>query len=1169
MKKKKHLLRIIITLIVFTIVIMAVKGLVPKSKASLPITLDVSYKSGDGTGKSITTTQKILDEQTQGDNDYTNRKIVLYKNGDTTSDNKAIKFEGGTVEENGHTYEKILTGWKVTSVTYDGKKITEYVRPENNDYSNTTNAVKDINTIYAQNGWYVVPDGVTAIEVTAIYGKAIYVRSPYDKMYYDEYHIFEKGTNASTEQEEEKSSDDNFGTSENDAVATLKRAYELINEDASKDVYDTIFVLCGDLYEVNYNKAGQEYVSDNKGTYKNYSSENLGYNKSNYKPVTITSNSNVKYNLYLAAPTKELNSYSSLRFDNINLKSLPNANVNAIHGTEVNSSTYSHIIDLGFYSNGRFEVTETVSTENKTINLFYRNLSKVKLNAGKWNPMVAKNEDEITNLSSGSLIQVAGITEIDKLTIGYENIIKESNAIIENPSTVNITGGIIEKISGTSNANIKGNLNIFISGGKITTLHGIEDKKIIASKDEEGNVNVKVYGGNIGVALGKEGSGTASGNINLVIDNFGTKIDNARYKKIGQIDNWKNVIIKNSHVILESKNENGKTDEITNIENLSVLEGSGLKLSTNSKILGNFTGGGELYLDSDICLKVEGDILGTTKLVLNPVFIDGNNVIKGGIDHPYIKVGGSSKTKSKISETISTLSTDEKSNIEIKSEEVISGESNYTIMASQGDYSYYYLSDSVEISNFAEVKSTSVKDKVYSKELSSKEGSLADNISILEIDSFTNEIKINYEFYKDTTKPNKYANITREFVLKDNEGNVYTIPKGTELLMINAGTKYTYVADNNTDGIDLSLFKNDNGENYISVKNLQKVTGVTEQQNEVTGNTLYKYSEEYRFIVSFANIIENNGKIEAGTYYPIINIKDSGTLIGDEQKENTNKINIAQVVFTPNNLKTEREKYEANETININANGTVKTYGGEGKALYGAVKLYDSKNKRIYIPNGAKIKVNNIEYELINGSVDAKFLDNCTDTGTSYNLSFQLDMTNVLEQNELSEGQYKLVFEYRFSEDNLIAGNIAGWSEATLVITDTDGKYGLNVEIENDSNIPEDKLQLITKGKNETRNITVKCKGTNELEEPYVTIITLEKTGKFDYTSTSNSKKIICTGETSFATTDTEKSNVITVKFAEDIKEGTYRIKFELYDKYGNKKTENYANFVVVDTPEK
>ena len=1169
MKKKKHLLRIIITLIVFTTVIIAIKGLVPKSKASLPITLDVSYKSGIGTGNTVTTTQNILEEQTQGKNDYTSRKIVLYKNGDITSDNKTLKFDGGTIEENGHTYKKILTGWKITSVTYDGKKLTEYIKPENNDYSNTTDVTKDIDKIYAQSGWYVVPDGVTAIEVTAIYGKAIYIRSPYDKMYYDEYHVFEKGQNTSEEQIEEKSSDNNFGTSENDAVSTLKRAYELLDEDASKNVYDTIFVLCGDLYEINYNKAGKEYVSDNEGTYKNYSSENLGYNKSIYKPVTITSDGNVKYNLYLTAQTKELNSYSSLRIDNINLKSLPISNVNVIHGTEANAATYSHTIDLGFYTNGIFEATENVSTENKTINLFYRNLSEIKLNAGNWNPLVAKNEEEITNLNDRNWIGIGGIAEIDNLTIGYEEIIKENNAIIRNPPTINITGGIIEKISGTSNANIKGNINVFIAGGKITTLHGIEDKNIIASDNEEGIIFVKIYGGNIGVVLGKEGIGTASGNINLVIDNFGTKVDNARYKKIGQIDDWKNVILKNSYVILENKNENGKTEEITNIENLSVLEGSGLKLSTNSRILGNFTGGGELYLDSDICLTVEGDILGTTKLILNPVLIDGNNVIKGGIDHPYIKVGGSSKTKSKISETISTLSEGEKSNIEIKSEEVISGESNYTIMASQGDYSYYYLADSVEISNFAEVKSTSVKDKVYSEEISSNEGSLADNISILEIDGFTNEIKINYEFYKDTTTPSKYANITREFVLKDNEGNVYTIPKGTELLMINDGTKYTYVADNNTEGIDLSLFKNDNGENYISIKNLQKATGVTEQSNEVTGNTLYKYSEEFRFIVSFANIIENNGKIEAGIYYPIINIKDSGTLVGDEQKENTNKINIAQVVFTPNTLKTEREKYEANETININASGTVKTYGGEGKALYGAVKLYDSKNKRVDIPNGAKVKVNDIEYELINGSIDAKFLDNCTDTGTSYNLSFQLDMTNVLEQNELSKGQYKLVFEYRFSEYNLIAGNIAGWSEATLVITDNDGKYGLDVEIENDNNIPEDKLQLITKGNSETRNITVKCKGANELEEPYVTITALEKTGKFDYTCTSNSKKITCTGEKSFTTTNTEKSNVITVKFAEDIKEGTYRIKFELYDKYGNKKTENYANFVVADTPEK
>ena len=30
---------------------------------------------------------------------------------------------------------------------------------------------------------------------------------------------------------------------------------------------------------------------------------------------------------------------------------------------------------------------------------------------------------------------------------------------------------------------------------------------------------------------------------------------------------------------------------------------------------------------------------------------------------------------------------------------------------------------------------------------------------------------------------------------------------------------------------------------------------------------------------------------------------------------------------------------------------------------------------------------------------------------------------------------------------------------------------------------------------------------------------------------------------------------------------GTYRVIFELFDKYGNKMSENFANFIVVDKP--
>lgn len=1187
MKNKKHLLRILITLLVISIIVIAVKGLMPGSKASLPVTIDVLYKSGEGSGKDVTTSQKILNEQSNGSNDYTSRKIVLHKNGDTTTEGKSISFEGGTVEEQGKVYEKVLTGWKVTGVTKDGKKLTEFVKPENEDYANLNDASKDIGTVYAQNGWYTVPNGVTSLEVTAVYGRAIYIRSPYDKMYFDEYHIFESGKNALEDDVTEKSSDKNFGTSKEDAVSTLKRAYELVKEDASNTVYDTVFVLCGDLYEVNYNEAGSDFILDTAESYENYSSKFFGYNQNNYKPVTIASNGNVQYSLYLSAPEKELEIYSSLRFDNVCLKALTETDIKVIRGSEVSAKTYSHIVDLGFYSTGSFEVTETVSTDNKSINLFFRNLSRVKLCGGSWSPFVAKSEDEISTLSDKNIVIVGGVAKVENLTLQYENVLNKDKAIIQNPPTMIITGGVINKVSGVSEVGVKGNVNIFVSGGNIGELFGVDNQSVSASSKDKGNVNVKIYDGFVDKVYGKNGECDISGSVNLIIDSFRTNDDDARFKKIGQVDNWDNLILDNSYVILEDKSY-----EMTQVGNLSVSEGSGLKLSSDSKILGNFTGGGELYLDSDICLTIEGDISGTTKLILNPVLVNGSNVIKGGKDHPYIIVGGNSKTKAKLSD-IATYST----GTELESEDVVSGEENYSIMSSGGEYSYYYLSDNVEISNYADIKSTNLVDRIYNENIGSKVGSLAENISILEIGDFTNVMTIDYEFYKDTDNPNKYANITREFVLKDSSGKCVSIPNGTEILMIYNEKNYIFVADSDKDSIDLSLFKGDDGLNFTQVKNLQKAEGVKEQRNEVTGNTLYNYSESFRFIVTFANIIENNGSIEPGIYYPMLNLKDNSTLIGDEQKENTNNVSISQVAFTPSSLKPEKDIYFGNENVEIFASGTVKTYNGDGKALYGNVKLYNESNKRVDIPNATKVKVNDGIYDVVNGSALVKFLDNCTDSGTSYDLSFSMDMTNVLKQNQLPAGTYKLVFEYCFAENGDVMGNIAGYSEASIVINDMDGKCGLDFSVGSVSGIPDDKVQIISKGKDETRMIWLSLEGSDNIEEPVAKFSVLEKIGEFDYAETSNSSKITIEGNMNFGTktasetvdenseanitdeiiendeakgTSRAKTRIKSfyLHFSETLPEGTYRIKVEMYDKYENLITENFVNFIVVDTPE-
>ena len=48
------------------------------------------------------------------------------------------------------------------------------------------------------------------------------------------------------------------------------------------------------------------------------------------------------------------------------------------------------------------------------------------------------------------------------------------------------------------------------------------------------------------------------------------------------------------------------------------------------------------------------------------------------------------------------------------------------------------------------------------------------------------------------------------------------------------------------------------------------------------------------------------------------------------------------------------------------------------------------------------------------------------------------------------------------------------------------------------------------------------------------------------------------------STISLEQEQTVTANFGSRVPEGTYRILFELYDKYGNKKTESFVNFIVL-----
>ena len=141
-------------------------------------------------------------------------EVVGNQLNDATKNTKVVK-----------TYNEIITGWRLTSITKNGIK-----------YSNIDPLVpetSEIGMVFAEKGWINIFAGVTEMTLEAVYGRAIYVRSPYDHQYYENLSfIFEKGTNKDGTTDE-KSSDDNYGTSQNDPVSTFRRAYELINESAS------------------------------------------------------------------------------------------------------------------------------------------------------------------------------------------------------------------------------------------------------------------------------------------------------------------------------------------------------------------------------------------------------------------------------------------------------------------------------------------------------------------------------------------------------------------------------------------------------------------------------------------------------------------------------------------------------------------------------------------------------------------------------------------------------------------------------------------------------------------------------------------------------------------------------------------------------------------------
>ena len=261
-------------------------------------------------------------------------------------------------------------------------------------------------------------------------------------------------------------------------------------------------------------------------------------------------------------------------------------------------------------------------------------------------------------------------------------------------------------------------------------------------------------------------------------------------------------------------------------------------------------------------------------------------------------------------------------------------------------------------------------------------------------------------------------------------------------------------------------------------------------------------------------------------------------------------------------LTNDKNYYESNGNINLTGQlkiGSLKenTYIPT-KDLYLKIKLKDNSGNEFKIPQGTQVTVNDAEYNIENGQVIFKILDNLDTTSVEQNMNIAVDMSGILPQDRLTKGEYKIVIEYLNSKE------YKELEENNITIIDKQTEYGLSTIINQQEGIASDKIQIIKQGQDESRSIKIKYSNSSELQNMKIKIKAVERTGEFEYKETNNSQNKIDINMPEIDTTNkNELEQNVNVTFKDSLKAGTYRILVELYDEYGQFRTCDYVNFIV------
>jgi hypothetical protein len=463
-------------------------------------TLTVKVQSGSGSSAADKTLYIPITNMDPTNHDYGYYKVQLpYFNtvfGNPDGDTWVEKYAGNYTGQ-------VVTGWKITAVTggTQGSFVAHW--QDGYNFADRKCTDKDLynvsGRVFAQGGFYYVPDGVTEITIEAYWGKAIYVSN--NGASYDRVNITLASTGSAFAPAGTRGNNVNGATIQ--TPAKLSDALTAANIDAKKTVYDYALVLVGNVQE---SVGGKDFTHATENT-RGFTIMSVDLDFDEEPDYCLEWQLGAEFKRQVISP---------IRFDFLPVVEL------GIAGKLHNSTSF---FSLGcFRSKGHFEVTETsfIRFGQFEFELQTRDEGPIILNGGIYDQYCRgrNNEDKqhINYVILGGHIIMPSFTPGAHANSGakYQTRHCAVNALGGDFDSFYLTGGYNEGITPYED-----NPHCYIDGGHFGTIAAAYKEGIW------GNVTWRInhalieefYGGGVM----SQATGTTykivKGNIDVVIDN--------------------------------------------------------------------------------------------------------------------------------------------------------------------------------------------------------------------------------------------------------------------------------------------------------------------------------------------------------------------------------------------------------------------------------------------------------------------------------------------------------------------------------------------------------------------------------------------------------------------------------------------------------------------------